>query len=51
MQGTSNDVAILWPERHAPLILSVYLTQSKLDEAGRDRVIADVARAVAAYTG
>ena len=48
MQGTANDVAILWPERRPPLILSVYLTQSKLDEAGRDRVIADVARAVAA---
>ena len=48
MQGTSNDVAILWPGRRPPLILSVYLTQSKLDEPARDRVIADVARAVAA---
>jgi beta-lactamase class A len=48
MQGTSNDVAILWPERRPPLILSVYLTQSKLDEPARDRIIADVARAVAA---
>jgi beta-lactamase class A len=48
MRGTSNDVAILWPGRRPPLILSVYLTESRLDEPGRDGVIADVARAVAA---
>lgn len=48
-RGTSNDVAILWPKPGAPLILSVYLTGSKLGDAGRDAVIADVARAAAAH--
>jgi beta-lactamase class A len=48
MHGTSNDIAIVWPGRGAPLILSVYLTGSRLDEAGRDAVVADVGRAVAA---
>jgi beta-lactamase class A len=48
MHGTSNDAGIVWPPHGAPLLLSVYLTGSKLDDAGRDRIIADVARAVAA---
>jgi beta-lactamase class A len=51
MRGTSNDIAIVWPGRRPPLILSVYLTGSRLDEAGRDAVIADVARAVTASLG
>jgi beta-lactamase class A len=48
MRGSSNDVAIVWPGRRPPVILSVYLTGSRLGEAARDAVIADVARAVAA---
>jgi beta-lactamase class A len=48
MHASSNDVAIVWPGRRPPLILSVYLTESRLSEAARDAVIADVARAVAA---
>jgi beta-lactamase class A len=48
MNGTSNDIAIVWPGQRPPLILSVYLTASRLDETARDAVIADVARAVAA---
>jgi beta-lactamase class A len=51
MRGTSNDIAIVWPGRRPPSILSVYLTGSRLDEAGRDAVIADVARAVTASLG
>ena len=46
--GTSNDVAIIRPPRRPPLILAAYLTGSRLGDSGRDRILADVARAVAA---
>lgn len=48
MHGTSNDAGIVWPPRRPPLALAVYLTGSPLDDAGRDAVVAGVARAVAA---
>jgi len=46
--GSSNDAGILFPPRGAPLVVSVYLTGSNLDDQGRDAVIAEVARAVVA---
>ena len=49
--GTANDVAIVWPGRWPPFILSTYLTGSTLNEAGQNAVLADVARAVAAQIG
>jgi beta-lactamase class A len=48
MQGTSNDVAIVWPGRRPPLIVAAYLTGSTLDDAGRDSILAAAARAIAA---
>lgn len=47
MHGSSNDAGLVWRAHRAPLLLSVYLTGSTLDDAGRDAVIAAVARAVA----
>lgn len=47
-RGTANDVAIVWPGRRPPFILSAYLTGSTLDEAGQNAVLAGVARAAAA---
>jgi beta-lactamase class A len=44
--GTTNDVAIIWPPDRKPILLSVYFTESKLDDAGCEKVIADVARVV-----
>ncbi len=41
---TSNDVAIVWPAGRAPVLITCYLTGSKLDGTGRDAVLADVAR-------
>ncbi|HEY1605707.1 MAG TPA: class A beta-lactamase [Allosphingosinicella sp.] len=49
--GTANDVAIVWPGRRPPFILSTYLTGSTLGDEGRDAVLADLARAVAARFG
>jgi beta-lactamase class A len=48
MHGSSNDAGVIWPPHRPPLVVAVYLTGSPLDEGGRDRVIAAVARAVAA---
>jgi beta-lactamase class A len=46
--GTTNDIAILWPPRRSPVLVTVYLTQSTLDDNGRNAILADVGRAVAA---
>jgi beta-lactamase class A len=44
--GTSNDIGVLWPPGRGPIVLTAYLTGSKLDPAGRDRALAEVARLV-----
>jgi beta-lactamase class A len=44
--GATNDVAILWPPGRKPMLLAVYFTESKIDLAAREAVIADVARVV-----
>jgi beta-lactamase class A len=46
--GTANDIAVLWPPKAAPLLLTSYLTTSPLKPAGRDAIHAAVARAVVA---
>lgn len=45
--ATTNDIAILWPPGHAPLLLACYFTQSSLDDNGQNRVHRDVAAAAA----
>jgi beta-lactamase class A len=44
--GSTNNVAIIWPPGRAPMFLSVYFTESKIDIDAREAVIADVARIV-----
>jgi beta-lactamase class A len=44
--GSTNDVAIIWPVARPPILLSVYFTGSKAPDTARDAVIADVARIV-----
>jgi beta-lactamase class A len=44
---TANDIAIAWPPNRAPLIITVYLTQSKLRAAQREAAIASVGRLAA----
>ena len=44
--GTTNDVAILWPPGHKPLLVAAYLTGSKLDSEKRDAVHATLGRAL-----
>jgi beta-lactamase class A len=46
-RGTTNDVAIIWPPRRAPILVTVYLTESSAAARVRERTLADVARLVA----
>lgn len=45
--GTSNDIAVVWPADRAPLLIACYLTGSPLESAARDAVHQAVAREVA----
>ncbi|OKO77280.1 beta-lactamase [Bradyrhizobium sp. NAS80.1] len=49
--GTTNDVAIVWPPEHPPLIIGVYLTGAALDPNGRNDVIASVGREISKSFG
>ena len=49
--GTANDVAIVWPPEHSPLIIAVYLTGVALDLNGRNDVIAAVGREIGKTLG
>lgn len=44
--GTTNDIAVIWPKNHAPLVLVTYFTQPLPDAAGNKAVLADAARIV-----
>lgn len=47
-RGTSNDLAVVWPERRAPLLVSVYLTCATVDRKHQSAAISAVGRAMAA---
>ncbi len=44
---TSNDIAVIWPLNRKPLVVTAYLTQGRGSDDDRDRILADVGRAVA----
>jgi beta-lactamase class A len=44
--GTTNDIAILWPPERPPLLVAAYLTGSKLESLSRDALLASLARAL-----
>ncbi|MBM3857827.1 MAG: class A beta-lactamase [Verrucomicrobia bacterium] len=46
--GTRNDIAVLWPAKGSPIVLSIYSTQFKQDAPKRDDVIAAATRIVMA---
>ena len=47
-QGSANDVAILWPPGHKPILIAAYYTGSTAPSDARDAVLASVGRIVAA---
>lgn len=46
--GTTNDIAVIWPPGRAPILITAYLAQAKVDDDARNAVIAEVARLVVA---
>lgn len=44
--GTTNDVGVYWPAGRAPIVVAVFLTESKASPEHREAAIAKVARAV-----
>src|SRR5581483_7794274 len=48
MQGSANDVAVLWPPGRKPILVAAYYTGSTAPAAARDAVLASVGRIVAA---
>jgi len=44
--GTANDVGILWPPGHAPLLAAVYLTGATVDPSAREATIAGVGKLI-----
>ena len=46
--GTTNDIAIVWPPNRPPLLIAVYLTQGKGSADERNATIAAVGRVVSA---
>lgn len=47
-RGTSNDIGIVWPPDRAPVIVTIYLTESTAASEQREATLASVGRAVSA---
>lgn len=45
--GTTNDIAVAWPQGHAPIVIAVYYTQNHPKAESRREVLAEAARIVA----
>ena len=43
--GTTNDIAILWPPNRAPILVAAYLTESPLSSDGRNAILSEIGRA------
>jgi len=46
-RGSSNDVAVIWPDGHAPVIVTSYLTETAAPDDRRNATHAAVGRLVA----
>lgn len=42
--GTTNDIAVVWPPGRAPLLVGAFLTHSSASSEARNRTLADVGR-------
>jgi beta-lactamase class A len=47
-EGSTNDIAILWPPQRPPVIVAAYLSQASASYEDRETALADVGRAVVA---
>lgn len=48
-RGTANDIAILWPPRREPMLVTVYLTGSDADMNRRNAAIAEVGKLISDF--
>jgi beta-lactamase class A len=48
-KGETNDIAIAWPPRRAPILIAAYLAGSAASADDRNRALAEVGRVVAAH--
>lgn len=42
--GATNDIAVLWPPKHKPFILSVYYVQQDIDAKNNNKIVREVTR-------
>ncbi len=45
--GSRNNIAVIWPEGRAPVVIAVYLTQTEASFDDRNKAIADIGSALA----
>lgn len=45
-RGTTNDVAVFWPARGAPIVVTAYLTETEASPERRNAALAEVGRRV-----
>ena len=45
-RGSTNDIGVLWPQHRAPILVTVYLTETNAPERSREAAIAEVARTI-----
>ena len=45
--GATNDIGVIWPEDRAPILVTVYLTETRAPAHAREAAIAEVARTIA----
>ena len=48
MNGSSHDIAVLWPPSREPILLTVYFAESEIPGDARNKVVAEAARIVSA---
>ena len=46
LNGTTNDLAVIWPSGRAPILMAVFSTGSPLSGSRREAVVAEVGRIV-----
>ena len=49
--NATNDIAVLWPPRHAPILVTAYYTESHASEDERNAVLSEVGHLAAATIG
>ena len=42
----TNDIGVLWPQQRAPVLVTVYLTETRAADHAREAAIAQVARTI-----